>query len=64
MCFRSTSGQMDHTVSAELIWRRWEQDRPDDTLNERTREVRLEASWGRRPGDSALELNWARRRGA
>lgn len=51
----------DLSVLAELITRRWKQDRPYFTLNERTPEAWLEASWRRQPGRSALELHWSRR---
>ncbi len=52
----STSGQIDHTVSAELVSRRWKDARPYYTLNGTAREVWLEASLRRRAGDSALDL--------
>ncbi len=52
----STSGQINHTVLAELASRRWKEARPYYTLNGTAREVRLEASWRRRAGDSALDL--------
>jgi hypothetical protein len=51
----------DHSVLAELITRRWKQDRPHFTLNKGTRGAWLEASWWRPPGRSALELHWSRR---
>lgn len=47
----STSGQIDPSVSAELVLRRWKEARSYYTLN-RT----LQASWRRQPGDSALDL--------
>ena len=50
----------DHTVLAELITRRWKQDRPHFTLNETSRGAWLEASWRRQPGRSALKLHWSR----
>ena len=52
----STSGQIDHTVSAELVSRRWKEARPYYTLNRTAREVWLEASLRRRAGDRALDL--------
>ena len=52
----STSGQIDSTVSAELVSRRWKEARPYYTLNRTAREVWLEASLRRRPSDSALDL--------
>jgi len=45
----------DHSVLAELIARRWNQDR---SLNERSRGAQLEAPWWRQPADSAMELHW------
>jgi hypothetical protein len=50
----------DHSVLAELIARRWKQDRPYFTLIEPTRGAWLEASWRRQPGRSTLELHWSR----
>ena len=55
----STRGQIDHTVSAELVSQRWKDARPYYTLNGTAREVWLEASLRRRPGDSALDLHWS-----
>jgi hypothetical protein len=52
----STGGQIDHTVLAELVSRRWKEARPSYTLNRTAREVWLEASSRRRPGDIALDL--------
>jgi hypothetical protein len=49
----------DHSVLAELITRRWKQDRPYFTLNERAPGAWLEASWRRQPGRSALQLHWS-----
>ena len=51
----------DHSVLAELIARRWKQDRSYFTLNERSRGAQLEASWWRQPGRSAMELHWSHR---
>lgn len=55
----STRGQIDHTVSTELGSQRWKDARPYYTLNGTAREVWLEASLRRRPGDSALDLHWS-----
>ncbi len=52
----STSGQIEHTVLAELASRRWKDARPYYRLNRTAREGRLEASLRRRAGDSALDL--------
>ena len=49
----------DHSVLAELIARRWKQDRSYFTLHETSRGAQLEASWRRQPGRSALELHWS-----
>ena len=51
----STSGQIDHTILAELLSRRWKEARSYYTFN-RT----LEASCRRQPGRSVLELHWSR----
>ena len=51
----------DQSVLAELIARRWKQDRSYFTLNERSRGAQLEASWWRQPGRSAMELHWSHR---
>jgi hypothetical protein len=49
----SISGQIDHTVLAELVSRRWKEAHPYYTLNRTAREVWL---LRRRAGDSALDL--------
>jgi hypothetical protein len=54
----------DHTALAELISRRWQEDRPYFTLNRRARGAWLEGSWWRQPANSALKLHWSRRAGA
>jgi hypothetical protein len=51
----------DHTAVAELISRRWQEDRPYFTLNRKARGVWLEGSWWRQPANSALKLHWSRR---
>jgi len=58
---RSASLQFDHTVLAELIARRWKQDRPYFTLNKRACGAWLQASRWRQSGRSALGLHWSRR---
>jgi hypothetical protein len=50
------SGQIDHTVFAELVSRRWKEARSYYTLNRM-----MEASWRRRLVRSVLELHWSRR---
>ena len=57
--FSSTSGQIDHTVLAELVSRRWKEARSYYALNRKARGVWLEAVWRRRAGDSALDLSWS-----
>jgi hypothetical protein len=56
----SVSLHCDRTLLAKLIARRWKQDRPYFTLNERSREAWLEASWGPQSVRSAFELHWSR----
>jgi hypothetical protein len=56
------STHFNHTVLAELIARRWREDRHFFTLNGAVWGTRLEASWSQQPGNSALELHWSRRR--
>ena len=51
----------DHTALAELISRRWQEDRPYFTLNRKARGAWLEGSWRRQPANSALKLHWSRR---
>jgi hypothetical protein len=53
--------EFDHSALAELIARRWKQDRSYFTLNEKSRGAPLKASWWRQPGRSALELHWSHR---
>ena len=50
----------DHSVLAELIARRWKQDRSYFTRR-KPRGARLQASWWRQPGRSAMELHWSHR---
>ena len=48
-----------HTVLSELIMRRWKEERPYYTVNQRARGAWQEASWWRRPSHRALELHWS-----
>jgi hypothetical protein len=52
---------VDHTGAAELISRRWQEDRPYFMLNGRARGAWLEGSWRWQPADNALRLHWSRR---
>jgi hypothetical protein len=54
----------DHIALAELISRRWQEDRPYLTLNRTAWVACVEGSWGRQPANSALKLHWSRRAGA
>ena len=51
----------DHAGAAELISRRWQEDRPYFMLNGRARGAWLEGSWRWQPADNALRLHWSRR---
>ena len=51
----------DHTALAELISRRWQEDRPYFTLNRKARGAWLEGSWCRQPANSGLKVHWSRR---
>ena len=51
----------DHRVLAELIARRWKQERGYFALNKSARGAWLEASWWRQPNRSALQLHWSHR---
>jgi hypothetical protein len=51
-------GEFDHGVLAELIARRWRQDRPYFTLRERTPGAWLEASWRRPLGKLHHGFGW------
>jgi hypothetical protein len=50
-----------HTALAELISRRWQEDRPYFTLNGIARGAWLEGSWRWQPANNALKLHWSRR---
>lgn len=54
----SGNGQVGNTALAELLVRRWKEDRPYFTLDEHTRGVGLQASWLPRCGHAGLELCW------
>jgi hypothetical protein len=41
----SANGQVDNTTIAELLARRWRENRPYFTLNGEPREARLQSSW-------------------
>jgi predicted component of type VI protein secretion system len=51
----------DHTTLAQLISRRWQEDRPYFTPNKKARGAWLEGSWWRQPANGALKLHWSRR---
>jgi hypothetical protein len=51
----------DHTAVAELIARRWQEDRPYFTLNRKARGAWLEGAWRWQPANNALMLHWSRR---
>ena len=50
----------DHTALAELISRRWQEDKPYFTLNRKARGASLEGSWSPQPANSALKLRCSR----
>jgi hypothetical protein len=50
----------DHTALAELISRRWREDKPYFTLKRIAPGAWLEGSWWRQPANSALKLRWSR----
>jgi hypothetical protein len=50
----------DHTALADLISRRWQEDKPYFTLNRKAPGTWLEGSWWRQPANSALKLRWSR----
>jgi len=50
----------DHTALAELIWRRWREDKPYFTLKRIAPGAWLEGSWWRQPMDRAQKLRRAR----
>jgi len=54
----------DHTVPAELISRRWQEEQPYFTLNRKARGAWLEGFWSPQPANAALKLRWSRRSAA
>jgi hypothetical protein len=58
----SVSAQFDHSVLAEVISRRWRENRAFFSPGTTTRVPRLEDSWWREPANTALELHWSRGR--
>ena len=55
---------LDHTALAELISRRWQEDKPYFTLNRKAPGAWLEGSWSPQPANSAPKLRWSRRSAA
>jgi hypothetical protein len=55
-----TSGQLDHARVAELLARRWTEDRPYFTAIGTVWRGKLQASWHRGPRHT-LYLRWSRR---
>jgi hypothetical protein len=53
-------GQVGTTAVAELLARRWNEDRPYFILDEDARGVRLQARWLRGRGPGGLEQHWYR----
>ena len=51
----------DHTALAELISRRWREDRPYFVLTRKARGAWLQGPSWRQPPNSALQLRWSRR---
>jgi hypothetical protein len=51
----------DRNALAELISRRWQEDRPHLTLNRTACGAWVENSWGRKPANGALKLHRSRR---
>ena len=60
MALNDNNGQLDHACNAELLARRWTQDRPYFTAIGTVWRGRLQASWHRGPGHT-LFLRWSRR---
>jgi len=54
------NGQAGITAVAELLARRWKEDRPYFTLHGITREVGLRSWWLRRRACGGLDPNWSR----
>jgi hypothetical protein len=55
-----TSGQLDHRHAAELLARRWTEDRPYFTAIGTVWRAGIQASWQRGPAHT-LSLHWAPR---
>jgi hypothetical protein len=51
----------DHVALAELVSRRWQEDRSYFTLDRSARGAWLEGSCWQQSGNSALKLHWSRR---
>ena len=56
----NTTKPSDHNVIADLLARRWQENRRYLSLHERSRAPRLRAQWHRMPGYTALVLHWTR----
>ena len=54
----------DHTALAELISRRWREDKPYFTLKRLAPGAWLGGSWSPQPANSTLKLCWSRRSAA
>jgi len=54
------NGQLGSTAVAELLAKRWTEDRPFFTINESPRGSALHAWWLRRPGSAGLKQPWSR----
>lgn len=55
---------VNYTALAEIISRRWREDRPYFALNRKARGTWLQGSSWRQPANSALQLHWSRRSSA
>jgi hypothetical protein len=60
MGLNGNTGQVDHAPVAELLARRWTDDRPYVTAIGAVWRAGIQASWQRGP-DHTLSLHWARR---
>jgi hypothetical protein len=60
MGLNGNTGQVDHALVAELLARRWTDDRPYVTAIGAVWRAGIQASWQRGP-DHTLSLHWARR---
>jgi hypothetical protein len=50
----------DRAVLAEVVSRRWQEERPYFALNREARGSRLKGSWLRQPTNNALRVQWSR----